>query len=78
MNGLDLTVLHVPAHKALITPDNQEAEALVIHPAIDRVDWVHRKSGHYSAPVRWHIARDAGLPLKYTDLINVVTSCCVL
>lgn len=71
----NLTVFHVPAHKALTPPDNLEAEVLATDPAVDTTDWMHRKSGHSSDPVEWHITRDVGLPWKYTDLVNVVTSC---
>lgn len=32
---------------------------------------MHRKSGHRGTQVGWHIAKDAGLPLKYSDLVTV-------
>ena len=40
-------------------------------PSVATADWVHRKSGHCNTWVRWHIAKDAGLPLKCSDLVNV-------
>lgn len=38
---------------------------------MNTVNWVHRKSGHHSARVGWRVARESGLPLKYSDLVNV-------
>ena len=36
---------------------------------------MHRHSGHHSAHVRWSIAKNPGLPLRYSDLVNAVTIC---
>lgn len=55
--SLVLTVFHVPAHKALTLPGNQEADALVRVQALANdpsevtADWMHRKSGHLRAQV---------------------------
>lgn len=43
--------------------------------SVDIADWVHRKNGHHCAQMGWCIANDAGVPLKYSDLVNVVTAC---
>lgn len=50
----------------LTPPGNQEADvlALATDPSVDTADWVE-----------WHIAKDAVLPLKYSELINAVTAC---
>ena len=42
--------------------------------SVDTADWVYRKSGCCSAWVGWHIAKDARLPLKYSDLVNAVAA----
>ena len=66
--GAVLTVLHVPARKALTPPGNQEAGAVAevstldTDPSVDIGDWVHRKSGHCCPQVGRHTAKDAGLP----------------
>ena len=80
-----LPVFHVLARKALTPPGNQEADALAwvqslaTDPSADTADWMHGKSGHHRAWVGWHIAKDVGLPLKYSDLVNAITAClCVL
>lgn len=41
-------------------------------PLIDIADWVHRKNGYH----RWNdiLPRMLDLPLKYSDLVNVVTA----
>lgn len=76
-----LTVFYVPAHKALTLPSNQEAyalarvQALANDPSEYTADWMHRKSGYLSARVEWHSAKDAELPLKYGDLVNMVPAC---
>ena len=75
-----LTVFHVPAYNALTPPGNQEAdtlarvEALATDPSVDTEDWGHRKSGHHSARVGSYIAKDAGLSLTYSDLVNAATA----
>lgn len=38
---------------------------------------MHRKSGHCGTRVGWHLTQDAGLPLKYSDLVNAVPTCFV-
>lgn len=76
-----LTVSHILAHKPLTPCVNQEADALAqvqtlaIDTLVDIADWLHRKSGHHSTQVEWHVAKDAGLPLKYSDLVNSITAC---
>ena len=30
--------------------------------------------GHHSGQVEWHIAKNSGLPLKYSDLVNAITA----
>ena len=76
-----LTIFHVTAHKVLNLSGNQEADALAgvpalaTGPSVDTVDWVHRKSGHHSAQGAWHIAQDARLLTKYSDLANAITAC---
>lgn len=72
-----LTVFHVLGHKALDTHNNQEVGALAWEqtlttvPSGDTTDWVP-KSGHPCAWVGWCIAKDAELPLKYSDLVNAI------
>lgn len=72
----DLCIVHVPAHKT--APGTQEADALAkIHalatdPLVDTADWVSWKSGPGSAQIGWCIAKEAGLPLTYSDLVNAV------
>lgn len=62
-------------------PCNQKADALAwlsaleTKPLVDTAKWVHRESGLHNAVVGWHIAKDVGLPLKYSDLVNVVIAC---
>lgn len=43
--------------------------------SVDTADCVHREWGHRSTWVGWGIARDAGLPLTYGDLVNALTVC---
>lgn len=73
-----LTVSHILAHKPLTPCGNQDALAqvrtLAIDTLVDIADWLHRKSGHHSIQVEWHIAKDAGLPLKYGNLVNAITA----
>lgn len=67
-------VSRVPAHKTLTPSGNQKADVLAqVHtlttdPSVD-IDLVHRKSDHCCTQVGWHIAKDAGLPLKYSDTL---------
>ena len=67
-------------HRA-IAPSNQEADilaqawTLANDLSVDIADWVHRKRGHHSTQVEWRIDKNAGLPLIYSDLVNVVTAC---
>ena len=63
----------------MLTPlGSQEADALAwVHDLatdlpVGTADCVQRKTSHHSAQVGWHIAKDAGLPLTYSDLVNVV------
>lgn len=63
-----------PGSECPDTPCNQQAQALATDPSVDRGDLVHRKSGHCSAWVGWHSARDARLPLQYSNLVNAVTA----
>lgn len=49
-----------------------QVQALATDPSVDTVDWVHRKNGHPNALIRWLIAKDAELPLRYSDLVNAV------
>ena len=64
---------------ALKPPGNQETDAptQLQAPATDpsegTADWVCRKSGHLCPQTGWRIAKDARLPLKYSDLVNAVT-----
>lgn len=44
-------------------------------PSVDTTDWMHGRKGHRHAWVRWHIAKDVLLPLKYSNLVNTVTAC---
>lgn len=66
-----------------VLPDNQEADslaqvwALATDSAADTEDWVHKKGGHCTTQVGWHIAKGAGLPLKYSDWFNAVAACLV-
>ena len=75
-----LIVFHVLAHKALTHPGSLEADALAwvqaltTDPSVHTADWVHRKGGQHSAQVGWHIAKDARLLLKYSDLVSVVAA----
>lgn len=76
-----LTIFHVLAHKALTLPDNQETDAqapvwtFATHLSVEIPDWEHGKSSHHSTQVAWHTAKNARMPLKYSDLTNLVTSC---
>ena len=36
---------------------------------------MYKKGSHHSAWVGQHVAKDAKLPLKYSDLVNAVTAC---
>lgn len=72
-----LTVFHVPAYKVLTPAGNQESGLGMSPrkwPFSSYADLVQRKSGHHSTQVGGHINKDAGLPLKYSDLVNAVTS----
>lgn len=70
-----------PSSQGTDTPCNQEADALAqvcdlaTDPSVDTTDWVHRKSHYHSIQVERYIAKDAGLPLKCSDLVNAVTAC---
>lgn len=71
------SVSHVAAHKALTHPDSQKAYALaqvqiLTDPSGAIADLVHRKSGHCCNQMGLHIAKDAGLPLKYSGMISAV------
>lgn len=49
--------------------------ALATDLSVDTVDWVHQKSGPGSAQIGWLIAKEAGLLLTYSDLVNTVIEC---
>ena len=44
-------------------------------PEVDIADWMHRESGRHGAHVGQHMANNAGLPWKYSDLANAVRAC---
>ena len=81
-----LTVFHISAHKVLTSPHpplpgNQEVDDLtgVCTLATDSLivteDRVHRKSSLRSVQVGWRIVKNAGLYLKYSNLVNAVMTC---
>ena len=36
---------------------------------------MHRKNGHHNAQMKGHIARGAGLLLKYSEMVSTITTC---
>ena len=69
---------HILAYKVLIRTGNQDADALAWVQTLETdplVDQTHTERNCHSSWVGWHIAKDAGLPSKYSDLVTAVTSC---
>lgn len=75
------SIFHALCHRALTPPDHQEAGALAqiwtlaIELSVDITDWIHGEDGHHSTQMGWHIAKDAELTWKYSDLVNAITAC---
>lgn len=78
-----LTDFHIPAHKALTPPGNQEAHALAwvrdlaADPSVDTAGWAHKRSGHHGTWMELCITKDAEVPLKYSDLLMQNSLSCV-
>lgn len=81
--GKEVTLMHVTGHSPLMSPGNDEAEALAQiwwlewDPTTDAAHWLHRKLQHAKNKTMWQVNRCWGLPLKLQGIADACHNCVV-